>query len=320
MFRWSRRVRCERRVAFAVGATEVVAVSTASPLASDLELDSCARRSLDSLEELPRALASLCGEADLRGARATAVLSPDLYEIRMVDAPDVEVEEMSEAVRWLVGDLVDFGPEDATVDYLEIPEIARRGRKQRLYVVVARNSVTEAIVEASESAGLVLETIDIGDLALRNLAAQFPEDVQGVALLTLAESKGRLSISRCGQLYLTRSSDVGSRQIENASETSFNEEDDDARNESLDALLLEIQRSLDYYESQFDQPPVAELLVAPCAGRETLLAFLEKNLSVSVRALPVEHYASGDIPEEVLARALFAIGALLPAQLEIGTS
>lgn len=317
MFRWSRGVRCERRVAFAVGASEVVAVSTTSLDAADLALDTCARRSLESLDELPSALASLCAEGNLRGASAVAVLCPDLYDIRMVDAPDVEAEEMGDAVRWLVGDLVDFGPDEATVDYLEIPEIARRGRQQRLYVVVARSSVTEAIALAAESTGLALETIDIGDLALRNLAAQFPEDVQGVALLTLGATKGRLSVSRCGQLYLTRSSDVGTRQIEAGFEHPISGNGDEERNEWLDALLLEIQRSLDYYESQFDQPPVAELLVAPCAGSEALLAFLEKNLSVSVRGLPLERYASDDIPIEVLARALFAIGALLPLQLEI---
>jgi MSHA biogenesis protein MshI len=43
------------------------------------------------------------------------------------------------------------------------------------------------------------------------------------------------------------------------------------------ALALEIQRSLDYYESHYDQTPVGDLVIAPADARARDLADRLKN-------------------------------------------
>ncbi len=82
----------------------------------------------------------------------------------------------------------------------------------------------------------------------------------------------------------------------------------------IDQITLEIQRSLDYYDSHFAQPPVQTVLVAPCVPEVPFLtAAIGAKLNFTVRALVLEDLFPGsklpDSPER--ARCLTAIGAAL---------
>ena len=82
----------------------------------------------------------------------------------------------------------------------------------------------------------------------------------------------------------------------------------------LDSVVLEIQRSLDYYDSHFSQPPISGLLLAPS---ETPLPFLKPHLSQNL-AVPVKNLELGKLlrsrdnaDELVESRCLTAVGAAL---------
>jgi len=49
-------------------------------------------------------------------------------------------------------------------------------------------------------------------MAQRNLASILPEDVSGVAMLTLTETRGLITITRQGELFLSRRLDLGLAQ------------------------------------------------------------------------------------------------------------
>ena len=310
-----------RRVAFSLE-TRRLALVAALPTPDGIAIDALEVRDIDSLDQVPALLREIALEHELGACPAVGVLHPDLYEMRMAEAPEVEAHEMAEAVRWSVRDLVDFPTEEATIDYIEIPGNPGRPTSKRIYIVAAKNEVTELVALAAEEAGLHLKKIDIGELTLRNIAARIPEDEHGLGVVRMGQHGGRLTVTRAGQLYLSRRIEMGlSRLLEEPDHADhFGDvrlvEDNAApeSNENFEALLLEIQRSLDFYESQFGQAPIGDLVFAPLeAPVPELLPFLEKHLSAVVRNLDVSTMCDARLPISTAdwSRVLLAVGALL---------
>jgi MSHA biogenesis protein MshI len=142
-----------------------------------------------------------------------------------------------------------------------------------MYAVAARTLAVRKRAELLELAGANLEIIDIPELAQRNVAMLLPEDAKGVALLSLASDQGLVTITRQGELYLSRNLEMGVDTLLNS----------ERREDYYDRIVLEVQRSLDYYESQLRQPPVTSLVIAPTARPVPgLTDHLKANLGVAV--------------------------------------
>jgi MSHA biogenesis protein MshI len=261
------------------------------------------------------ALQALVKALDLKGAACVSVMPAGGFTLLLLNAPEVEPDELKAAVRWRIRDLIDFHIDDAVVDVFDIPGQQERGRPKMMYVVAAHASAVQEHIGLIEGSGLDLKAIDIPELVHRNLAAQLPEDPSGVALLHLSRRSGLLTLTRDKTLYLARSLDLGVEQL--AAEAGSGEQADgppEALQRLLDGIVLEVQRSLDYYESHFSLPPVGTLVIAPLERDVPgLLSYVADNLGVGVRMLDVNAVvdspaAPGDADQ---ARCLAAIGAAL---------
>lgn len=204
-------------------------------------------------------LAAVVAELGLQGAPTNLVLTPSDYNIYLVEAPQVGDDEMASAIRWKIKDLLDMSVEDAIVDVLRLPDNAFSGRKQMIYAVASARSRLEDRIAMISQSGLTLNSIDIPEMALRNVVRQFGDDTQGLAFISLSESGSTLNITRQGELYLTRriNTPVGPDALL--------EPDWEMRR---DRVVLEIQRSLDYFESQMGQDPITQIMIAP-RGQDT---------------------------------------------------
>lgn len=205
----------------------------------------------------------------LRVGRAPvcAVIGGDDYQIVQVEAPDVLPAEMRAAIRWRLRDVINFSIDEAVVDVFETPEPVRRTQGKMLFAVAARDPAIQRIATTVRSVAKGFDSIDVPELCLRNLSALLPQDHKGVAMLALNERFAQLVITRQGVMYLTRRIDTGRFAH-------------DGRNGmTIDAgtLALEIQRSLDYYESHYDQTPISDLVIAPANARAGDLASELKN-------------------------------------------
>jgi MSHA biogenesis protein MshI len=255
----------------------------------------------------------LTGDSDLervlheaspgRRAPVNLVMADGRYELLLVEAPRVEPSELRAAVRWKVRNLIDFHIDDAVIDVFEIPGQNNRPQGQAMmYAVAARSREVREHIDLIEDADLELRVIDIAEMALRNLAAQLEEDVRGVAMLYLEDDHGLITITRQGSLYLSRRLETGRDHLFEEPETSH------------DQIALEVQRSLDYYDSHFGQPPVAALSVLPgFAAHAGLVESLRESLSLKVDGYRTEDIVSSDveIPDQHLAEFLIALGGAL---------
>lgn len=255
-------------------------------------------------EDPAKALARLAAAHDLDRSRCTTVLDAVDYSLLLTEAPDVPAEELRAAIRWRIKDLIDFHINDATIDVFEVPGEKTTGRTRPMYAVAARSAVIQKRVDLMEAAGVRLEIIDIPEMAQRNLAALLPEDVKGAACLSFAPASGLLTITRQAELYLSRNLDVGFDRLIGG--------DDPAGD--LDRIVLEVQRSLDYYESHFRQPPVAALAVVPPPRAVSgLLDHLKANLNVNVRVVDLRELVEcpHEVTPELQSRCFIMLGAAL---------
>jgi MSHA biogenesis protein MshI len=207
-----------------------------------------------------------------------------------------------------VRELIDFHIDDAVIDVFDAPE--RDGHAaRRLYTVAARRSKVVGLIELLEGAGLDLQTIDIPELALRNLAARLPEDAGGVAMIDLDRQQGLMTVTREEELYFSRRIDCGSERLLGAgADGDFTP----ALEGMLDGLSVEIQRSLDYYERHFNQPTVAGIVLSPVPGlAPQACEYLQSRLGVPVRWLDAESDCGIDLAPTAVADSLTAIGGAL---------
>lgn len=233
----------------------------------------------------------------------TLVMPEDRYELLLVDAPRVEPSELRAAVRWKVRNLIDFHIDDAVIDVFEIPGQQNRPQGQAMmYAVAARAREVREYIDLIEGADLNLQVIDVTEMAMRNLAARLDDDVRGVAMLYLDDQHGIITITRQGSLYLSRRVETGIEQLLREGRSAEQQ------------IALEIQRSLDYYDSHFGQPPVASLRVLPgFDAQETLLATLRESFAFEVETYLAEDVVTLDctLPESHQAELLIALGGAL---------
>jgi len=248
--------------------------------------------------------------------RCVGILTGDDYTLLQIEPPAVPPEEWREAVRWQIRELIDYPLDEAVVDVFSVPTDARQGRQAIAYAVAAPRRVVRETATCLTAARLKITAIDIPELAVRNLVGLLPGAERGLAFLYLGRQEGGIVMVRDGSLYLSRRINVGTDSLRDLATASSGEGliDLSSRfNDLLDSVILEIQRSLDFYESNFALPPIANLVVAPMeADLPQVLPYLQQYLGVKVSALDLGTlFDLPDLTPQVQARCLTAIGGAL---------
>jgi len=237
------------------------------------------------------------------------VLTAGAYQLVLGEAPKVPAEELAEALRWRLKDVVQYPITEAVVDAFLLPEDSARGTNRMAYAVVCESKNIQLLADHAKLAGLSLKAIDIPELALRNLAEACCDTERGIALVKLVQGGGSLQIFRGGALYLSRqfSLPYNGGLLDDL---------------PADALILELQRSLDYFERQMRQvPPTHVYLCGENVTPDKLTGAISNALAVSINVLDL---ASGlqiaeGVAEHSLSLCLAAVGVAL-RQDQLGSS
>jgi len=269
-------------------------------------LERCELLPLAGADAADRYQLALQGAGLPRMPISCALQSAD-YQLVQVEAPDVPPAELRAAMRWRLKDLIDTRIEDAVIDVFAVPSQARATQGKLMYAVAARRNVIEA-VSATLAGFPLFDVVDIPELCLRNVLALLPAAKGGVALLHLAERTASVVVVRGSTFYFSRKMPLQSAMDMNAAG------DADAVPIDAASVVLELQRSLDYYERQFDQPPITKLVVAPLGQRaQTLADDLIRETGFEVTTLDLNSLLSCTtaVPAEAQDALLYAVGAAL---------
>lgn len=242
--------------------------------------------------------------AELQKCSCDVVLSHADYQMLLVEAPDVPDAELRDAIRWRVKDLISIPLENAAMDVFLLPADGSRGGKKMAYVVAADAERVKSLIELVNHSGLELNAIDIAEMALRNLAYikdQLNEESLGVAIVRLLEGGGSVSLYRKGNMYLSRqfNIDYGGGLLDDI---------------PFDSFILEVQRSLDYYERQMGQvPPSALYICGENVSDDKVTIDIKRGLSVPVHYLELDKTVTAQegVEEGLLHSCVAALGGAL---------
>ena len=258
-------------------------------------------------DDWPHRLEQQANGIRLGRTRLASVLPNGSYQLVLVAVPDVPANEVKSAIRWQIKDLLDFPVDEAVVELFEMPELSTKKDKSMAYAVATRRTNVQEHIELLHDAGLSLDVIDIPELCTRNIATLLPQDADGVAFLHFAEHHGTLTVTRQGVLYLIRQIEKGRAAMDAVAGDEF------ARGELVSRIVLETQRSLDYYESHFDYRPVTELVLAPGSNIGGLADSLHEEIGLTISSLDLnglfETKTTMSTAEQ--SECLLAIGAAL---------
>ena len=263
---------------------------------------------------------------------AVLVLDDADYELLLVEAPEVPDEELTAAIEFRIGDLLNQPVAETAVQAVRLPRDAYRGRMSMAHVIASPNSVIQKWVKWAAINNLSVNVITVPEFSLLNILSINDID-QGIAILELGPNYGAIRLYQQGALYLTRQVEVGLNALAMQNNDSAvdvqpdatDELDIEENNESflldevdlsnaaageldvsveeletdlkaeleaeindayvgfapkakidamqVDNLILEVQRSLDYYESQLGMGQITQLWVM--AGDEDLTLLVD---------------------------------------------
>jgi MSHA biogenesis protein MshI len=185
----------------------------------------------------------------LQKTPCVCLLASEDCDVYQVEKPEVEDSEMIQAVSWKIKDLINYDVGNAVIDSYPMPE-SSKNKQQQVGVVAAREAVIRNYVDSIQS------------------VQQSGE--HSLALLTLTRDNGLLSVYHDTDLYVSREFMIGIDQLGLAT----------GEDESVfDALLLELQRSLDYFESYYGMGSVTNLRIFPQIKATEKAAMYLQNLS-----------------------------------------
>ncbi len=220
-------------------------------------------------EEQQLALQSWVSQHNLQKSPCICLMGSDDCDVNQIEKPNVDDSELLQALIWKIKDLVSYNVEEAVVDIYPMP-VSSKNNTQQVSVVSAQESTVAAYVESINSTGLSLKAIDIHGLVRQNLSSVQQSNGKTQAILSIDENTGELSIFHDTDLYVSRGFKIGTTQLQQVT----------SEDQSIyDSLLLEIQRSMDYFESYFGLGSVGLMEIFPQTPVTNKMALYLQNLT-----------------------------------------
>jgi type IV pilus assembly protein PilM len=197
-------------------------LSVVAAAARDMDLS--ALSAVDRCREGAAAAARLLREGRFRGRRIVAALPAEIVQVKNLRLPQMPAGELDAAVRFEAQSIVaqpENGGEPAMLDYLVAGEVRQNGEiRQEVIVVWAPHAAVSAVTEQFHRAGLTVDALDFGPVALFRTIERFvrrKEDEHEVHVLVDVGEKGsRVVVGRGREINFFKSSDIGGDRFNEA--------------------------------------------------------------------------------------------------------
>jgi MSHA biogenesis protein MshI len=197
-------------------------------------------------------------------------LTSHWYQLLQIEQPNVPEEEVYAALGWPLKDLLPPNVE-YVYDYLNPP--AQAAGQAKLNVVAIPHKDIERISKGIYEADLTLQSISIEETATVELTPSSDD-----AVMSLVQEHGEeivLNIVKNNKLYFTRRL-KGFENLGSYSESELSMG-------ITESLCVQIQRSMDYFESQLRQSPVRKVLLKlDTALADQLAGQIQENMGLPV--------------------------------------
>lgn len=202
---------------------------------------------------------------NLTNTQCNVALSISKYQLMQLDKPAVEDAELNQALQWAVKEQLSI-EDEFVIDYFDPPAATSNIKKLNVVAISKKDliEIRDGVIEA----GLILNIIGVEELTTCNLL--IPSDDAIITLIEEESGQLSLNIVKRNKLFFSRRL----RGYENLANFSPEE----LKMGVIDNLSLEIQRSMDYFESQLRQAPVKKVYIALNTIHQDALAEMIKQV------------------------------------------
>ncbi len=278
-------------------ATEIPTLIAAGSLA--LNQDVLTEKDDANLQKAADKIKQLISEVGIITENAVFSLPESEVFTRIIEMPKIPKEEIAQAIQFEAESYVPYPLEEVQLDWQILEEGKEPGHSELLHaLLIASPLVTiERMVKVVEMAGL--KPLAIETNAIANNRALTREDTLSpcLAIVDIGAHASELCISDTGTIRLTHNIPIGGQHITVAISKELNIDEKEAEKlklglkkldevekeniaksyiNSVEAIALEIKRSIDFYQSQPHSNRVSEIILV---GRNSQLAELDKSLS-----------------------------------------
>ena len=204
---------------------------------------------IQSDDEWSITIKKMVNEYRLKNHNVAVVIGKDFYQKFDIDKPDLEEKELQATLPFSIKDLVSESVFDLVVDYFDKPEQVRKNA-QITVVCIPKKRVLQLRDLLSDNE-LLLKSITIEEIATSQL---FEKSEEANILLSQQGSELLLSVVKSGQLYFS----LRIRGYNDLLPIPLT----DGENPLVDGLSLEIQRALDFINSQLQINTIGTLYLA----------------------------------------------------------
>ncbi len=250
-----------------------------------------------------------------------ASLDVEKYEMHLIEAPPVPEDELSEALSFRIAELTGGSAEGKVLQAFPLPSDIYQGRMSMAYAAITDHAYIKELVSFCRHSGLQLQQININELSCLGLLSEM-DSASNVAVLRLEAHSGIVYIYRNGAFYFARQISLGIKDLEQTKDDSDSEDSPGLSmapvNSRLDVLALELQRSMDYFESQLGLGAVEQLWVLrpDFVDITETLVDLEEYLNTPVGVLSLEsHFNRQEEDRPLTASLAMALGGALSYDL-----
>lgn len=200
----------------------------------------------------------------LIGQKCRLVLTPNQYQLVMMDTVDVPETEMAKALKWRLKGLIEYPLNDIAMDAFSIPPHGVAKQQKKAFVAVTSLSKLREKLALFEAAYIDIAEVGITELALEKICALIPlQHNAPIIVISLEAKNAQLHIFYNSQLYLVRVLQLS---------INFSDENPDHHR----STLLEIQRSIDYCLVTLKIPEPQGIFFTPGFGEaKYLLEYLK---------------------------------------------
>ncbi len=221
----------------------------------------------------------------LIGQKCRLVLTPNQYQLVMMDALDVPETEMAKALKWRLKGLIEYPLNDIAMDAFLVPPHGVAKQQKKAFVAVTPLSKLRAKLALFAAAYIDIVEVGITELALRKICSLIPLKHEApIIVISLEAKNAQLHIFYNNQLYLVRALQLP---------INFSDENPDHHRNTL----LEIQRSTDYCLVTLKIPEPQGIFFTPGFEKaQYLLGYLKKEQSKPVQLIDLNELLPGPMP------------------------
>lgn len=258
---------------------------------------------LNDAEAVAKAISGLFANLKIKNKKVGFSISGYSVIVKKVNLAVMEEKKLEEHIMSEAEQYIPFDIEDVYLDYQDLKTNTDTIERTDVMLVAAKKEIVDDYLEMLKSINLIPVIVDVDGFALENTYEYSYPKVDNVALVDIGASKMNINILSGGISVVARDIVVGSRQLTEQLQSSFDLEFEEAEALKLGIIpaedkqqqiekifsttctqwVLEIKKAIDLYHSNHPDAPLQKLVLSGGGSKVVGFAdFLAKETSLEV--------------------------------------